>query len=77
MADDSKTKVIVLTHNYRIKGHIHLHPGARVTDFLVDSKNFVAMTDVEVWETGGRQVLTSAFVNVNRDHIEIVVPDLH
>ena len=75
MADDSKTKVIILTRSYRIKGNIHLLPGARVTDFLVDSKDFLALTDVEVWELGGRQVLVAPFVNVSRDQIEIVTPE--
>jgi len=75
MADETKTKVIILTRSYRIKGHIHLLPGARVTDFLVDSKDFLALTDVEIWEMGGRQVLTAPFVNISRDHIEVVTPD--
>ncbi|MEQ1775980.1 MAG: hypothetical protein ABL891_19555 [Burkholderiales bacterium] len=75
MAEETKTKVVILTRSYRIKGYIHLLPGARVTDFLVDSKDFMAVTDVEVWEMGGRQVLTAPFVNVSRDHIEIVTPE--
>ncbi len=75
MAEEAKTKVVILTRSYRIKGHIHLLPGARVTDFLVDSKDFLALTDVEVWEMGGRQVLTAPFVNISRDHIEIVTPE--
>jgi hypothetical protein len=76
MADESsRTKVVILTRTYRIKGHIHLLPGARVTDFLVDSKDFLALTDVEIWEIGGRQVLTAPFVNVSREHIEIVMPE--
>jgi hypothetical protein len=75
MADDSKTKIIILTRSYRIKGYIHLLPGARITDFLVDSKDFLAVTDAEVWEIAGRQVLTAPFVNVSREHIELVTPD--
>ena len=76
MADeDGKTKVTLLTANYRIKGYIDMIPGARVTDFLVDSKDFLALTDVEVWELGGRQVLVAPFVNVSRDQIEIVTPE--
>lgn len=74
MADESKTKVVILTRSYRIRGHIHLLPGARITDFLVDSKDFIAVTDADVWETGGRQVLSSAFINIARDQIEIVMP---
>ncbi|MBI3329469.1 MAG: hypothetical protein HYZ81_22540 [Nitrospinae bacterium] len=74
VTDDRKKKVIILTGTYRIKGHIDLLPGARVTDYMVESKDFIAVTDVEVWELGGRQVFTSPFVNVNRHHIQVVTP---
>ncbi len=72
---EAKTKVIILTSSYRIKGRIHLQQGARVTDFMIDSKNFVAVTNVEVWDLTGRQIMTAPFVNVSRDHIEIITPD--
>jgi hypothetical protein len=75
MAEEARTKVIILTRSYRIKGHIHLQPGARITDYMIDSKDFMAMTDVEVWDLDGRLVMTSPFVDVSRDHIEIVTPD--
>jgi hypothetical protein len=71
---DNKIKVTILTGTYRIKGHIDLVPGARVTDYLVEAKPFIAVTDAEVWELGDRRVLTAPFLNVSRDHIEIVVP---
>lgn len=73
--EETKTKVVILTRSYRIKGYIHLQMGARVTDFMIDSKNFLAVTAVEVWDLGGRQVMTAPFVNVSRDHIEIISPD--
>ncbi len=71
----SRTKVIILTRSFRIKGYIHLHPGARVTDFMIESKDFLALTNVEVWDLAGRQIMTSPFVNVSRDHVEIITPD--
>lgn len=74
MTDESKTQVTILTGTYRIKGYISLMPGARVTDYMVDAKGFIAVTDAEVWELTGRQVLTAPFVNVSRDHIQIVTP---
>ena len=73
--EETKTKVIILTRSYRIKGQIHLQPGARVTDFMIDSKNFMAVTHVEIWDLGGRLIMTAPFVNVSRDHIEIITPD--
>ena len=74
--DESRTKVTMLTGTYRIKGYIDLLPGARLTDYIVEAKDFVALTNAEVYEAilGGRQVLTAPFINVNRDHIQIVTP---
>lgn len=71
---ESKTKVTILTDSYRIKGYIDLLPGARVTDFMHESKEFVAISDAEVYEVelAGRQVLTAPFIDVNRNHIQIV-----
>jgi hypothetical protein len=78
MADEeSKTKVTLLTANYRIKGNIDLLPGARVTDYFVEAKGFIALTEAEVWEVTGRQVFTAAFLNVSRDHIQVIVPGSH
>jgi hypothetical protein len=74
--NETKTKVTILTGSYRIKGYIDLLPGARLTDYIVEAKDFVALTDAEVYESelGGRQVLTAPFINVNRAHIQIVTP---
>lgn len=78
MAEDAgKTKVTILTGTYRIKGHIDLVSGARVTDYMTESKEFIAVTDAEVWEVAGRQVFTAPFINVNRDHIHIIAPGMH
>jgi hypothetical protein len=76
-APENVTKVTILTATYRIKGHIDLLPGARVTDFMAQAKEFIAVTDAEVWEIVGRQVCSAAFINVNREHIQIVVPGSH
>jgi hypothetical protein len=74
--DETRTKVTILTGKYRIKGYIDLLPGARLTDYIVEAKDFVAMTNAEVYESslGGRQVLKASFIDVNRDHIQIVTP---
>ena len=74
--EETRTKVTILTGSYRIKGYIDLLPGARLTDFIVEAKNFVAVTDAEIWELhlGGRQVLAAPFIDVSRDHIQIITP---
>lgn len=74
--DENRTKVTILTSGYRIRGYIDVLPGSRVTDFIVQSKDFIAVTDAEVFEPelGGRQVLTASFIDVHRDHIQILAP---
>ncbi len=73
---ENRTKVTILTGNYRIKGYIDVLPGARVTDFVVEAKSFIAVTDAEVFEPelGGRQVLAAPFIDINRQHIQIITP---
>ncbi len=75
--DDSRTKVTILTANYRIKGYIDMIEGARVTDYFIEAKEFIALTDAEVWETGGRQVCVAPFLNISRDHIQVIIPGAH
>ncbi|HTL26589.1 MAG TPA: hypothetical protein VL280_08245 [Burkholderiales bacterium] len=76
MAEQTRTKVTILTESYRIKGYIDLIPGARVTDYVNDAKGFIAVTDAEVWElaVGGRQMISAKFLNVARDHIQVITP---
>jgi hypothetical protein len=73
--NENKTKVTILTGTYRIKGYISVLPAARVTDYLVESKDFIAVTNAEVWELGNRHVLNAPFINVSRNHIQIVTPE--
>lgn len=75
-AEPNKTRVTILTGTYRICGYVDLLPGARLTDFMTEAKDFIALTDAEVWEPtlGGRQVFSAPFLNVQRDHIQIIAP---
>ena len=77
--EQSRTSVTILTDTYRIKGTIDLLPGARMTDYMMDSKNFIAITDAEVWEmaAGGRKVLEAPFIDVSRDQIQVIAPGHH
>ena len=74
--DENRTRVTIFTSAYRIKGYIDLIPGARVTDYMSEAKDFIAVTDAEVWELeiGGRQLIPSPFLNVSRDHIQVIAP---
>jgi hypothetical protein len=73
---EGKTRVTILTGTYRIKGYIDLLPGARVTDYMQESREFVAVMDAEIHEAevAGREVMTAPFIDVNRNHIQIIAP---
>jgi len=74
--DPNRTRVTIFTGSYRIKGFIDLIPGARVTDYMAEAREFIAVTDAEVWELqlGGRQIIAAPFLNVCRDHIQVIAP---
>ena len=74
--DPNRTRVTIFTSTYRIKGYIDLIPGARVTDYMAEAKAFIAVTDAEAWELeiGGRQLISAPFVNVGREHIQVIAP---
>ena len=73
---EDRTKVTIFTSTYRVRGFIELLPGARITDFMTEARDFIAVTNAEVWELqpGGRQVASAPFLNVSRFHIEIILP---
>lgn len=70
----TKRPVIILTGTYRIRGQISLPPDERVTDYVTSARNFIAVTDAEVRAEDGRIVFSSEFLNVHRDHIEVIAP---
>ena len=74
--EETRTKVTIFTGSYRIKGFIDLLPGSRVTDYMTGAKEFIAVTDAEVWEleVGGRQLMSVPFLDVSRDHIQVIAP---
>jgi len=74
----TRTRVTIFTGSYRIKGYIDLIPGARVTDYMTEAKAFIAVTEAEVWEleVGGRQLMHAPFLNVSREHIQVIAPEV-
>jgi hypothetical protein len=74
--EESRTRVTIFTSSYRIKGYIDLIPGARITDYMTEAKDFIAVTEAEVWEIelGGRQIIAAPFLNVSREHIQVIAP---
>ena len=70
----TRTSVIILTSDYRIRGEISLAPDERVTDYVTSARNFIAVTSAEVRANDGRIVFNADFLNVHRDHIQLIAP---
>lgn len=69
-----KSDVIIFTSQHQIYGKIALVQGARLTDYIVDAKPFIAVTDAEVKNHAGELVLKTPFLDVNRNYIEFILP---
>lgn len=68
-------RVVVLTRSYQIHGTITMDRETRLTDHFSQTKGFLALTDAEVTRPDGGEVLAASFLDINRESIEIVVPD--
>lgn len=75
MEGDTRTRIVILAGSYRIKGEIELVPGARLTDYMLDAKEFFAVTKAEVWDLEGRKIFSAPFLNVSRAQVVVVAPD--
>ena len=75
MEGQNRARVVMLAGSFRIKGDIELVAGARITDYMVESKPFIAVTDAEVWDLEGRRIMMVPFLNVSRDHVVVIAPD--
>ena len=69
-----KSKVTILTKDFRIEGDIDLIPGARLTDFMNEAKKFMVVTNAMVADHSGKELFKGKFINVSVENIEIVLP---
>ncbi|NTV12909.1 MAG: hypothetical protein HGA96_03075 [Desulfobulbaceae bacterium] len=69
------TRVAIFTRDFKITGYIGLMPGVRLTDYMVETKQFIAVTNAEVTALGGDgTTIAEGFLDVNRDTIQFVKP---
>lgn len=72
---EGKTKVIIYTNHFQIRGNIFLYEGSRLTDYMLEAKSFIAVSNAEIMDHHNNVIFTTSFMNVNRDHMEIILPD--
>lgn len=74
MARDNMTEVVLYTRRYVVTGAISLMPGARLTDYLRESRTFIAVAEAVVTDLEGRELFRTEFLDVHRDSIELALP---
>lgn len=74
MAREDMTEVVLYTARYVVHGSISLLPGSRLTDYLRESKSFIAVCDALVTDHAGQELFRSDFLDVNRETVELAVP---
>jgi hypothetical protein len=76
MSDDpGKKRVMIFTRNFEIKGDLHIYDGVRLTDYINESRAFIAVTDAEVKRRGEQAPVKTSFLNVSKNDIEIIFPE--
>jgi Family of unknown function (DUF6812) len=69
-----KTKVIILTKDFRVEGEIDLIQGARITDFMNSAHRFMVVTNAVVADHDGKELVRGEFIDVQVENIEIILP---
>lgn len=68
--------VVFLTSHYKIRGDIGLMPGVRLTDYMNETKDFIAVTEADVFDRFSvEKIFSGQLVNVQRINIEVVIPE--
>ena len=71
---EDRYNVVIFTATCRIEGDIALYQGARLTDYLIEAKTFMAVTGASITDRKSGEVYKQPFINVRRDAIETVFP---
>jgi hypothetical protein len=76
--DESKSPVVLYTERYVVHGRIALYAGSRLTDYMRQSEDFIAVTGVVVTDVDGQEIFRADFVNVRRECVALAIPaELH
>ena len=66
--------VKIWTDNFVITGEIDMLRDERLTDYIRENKEFIAVTQVKVANKEEKDLFHTHFLNVSTRHIEIIVP---
>ena len=66
--------VKIWTDSFIITGEIDTLRDERLTDYIRENKDFIAVTQVKVSDRTERDLFRTHFLNVSTRHIEIILP---
>jgi len=66
--------VKIWTASFVITGEIDTMRDERLTDYIRENKDFIAVTQVNVTDREGKALFRTHFLNVSTNHIEIILP---
>ena len=77
MTEDNqdRTRVRIYTDQFMIIGDIAMFADSRLTDYMVSAHDFIAITDATVHTLGGKSLFKTAFLNVQKEKINITLPE--
>lgn len=75
MNDTGRQRVYIFTHQFEIIGELNIYQGVRLTDYMNESKTFIAVNNAEVSRRSGEVMMKAKFLNVRKDEIEMIVPE--
>lgn len=67
-------QVRIWTTSYIILGEIDTFKDERLTDYIRDRKDFIAVTQARVLDFEGKEKFRTPFLNVSTRHIEMIMP---
>ena len=70
-----RTKVRIYTDQFMLVGDIAMFADSRLTDFIVGAHDFIALTNAVVSSIDGKSLFKSAFLNVQKEKIIIILPE--
>lgn len=67
--------VAIILNQYRITGNVHIHPGQRLSDFINGVKDFLPLTNAQIYKIDSDNLLSSMnLLEVNVHHILLMYP---
>ncbi len=75
MDKEARQKIRIFTRQFEIVGDLHIYAGARLTDFMNESKDFISVTDAEIRRPADGMLLRTKFLNLRKGEVEIILPE--